>query len=125
MRNFKKVLLAASIAILMGAFSSVSLAEKAKIPPAEAIAAIAEKTNAAEALIKAGGASREDVVNLLKQAKDLSKEVSANDKVDFKRQKVQGTLKKAITEAKEGKMEAAEAAIKESNALLDEMKSLI
>lgn len=125
MKNFKKILLAASIALSMGAFSSVSLAEKAKVPPAEAIDAIAEKANAADALIKAGGEKRDDVVNLLKQAKDLSKEVSANDKVDFKRQKVQGALKKAIAEAKDGKMEASSEAIKEINSLLAEMKSLI
>jgi hypothetical protein len=125
MRNLKRILLALIVAVSMGAFSSVSLAEKAKIPPAEAIDAISNKVNAASALIDAGGESRDDVANLLKQAKDLSKEVSANDKVDFKRQKAQGELKRAIAAAKAGKMEEAKEAIKSLNGVLAEMKSLI
>lgn len=125
MRNLNKILLALIVAVSMGAFSSVSLAEKAKIPPAEAIDAISGKIQAAAALIEAGGESRDDVANLLKQAKDLSKEVSANDKVDFKRQKAQGELKRAITAAKAGKMEEAKEAIKATEGVLAEMKSLI
>lgn len=125
MRNFKKVLLALLVAAAMGSASSVAMAEAAKVPPAEAIDAIHNKIQAASALISAGGESREDVANLLKQAKDLSKEVSANDKVDFKRQKAQGELKKAISAAKAGNMEEAQEAIKSVEGVLAEMKSLI
>lgn len=125
MRNLKKALSAMLLAVSMGAFSSAVLAEPAKIPPAEAIGAVVAKVNDANALIAAGGESRDDVVNLLKQAKDLTKEVSANDKVDFKRQKAQGILKQAISSAKEGKMEDAKEKAQEALSVLAEMKSLI
>ncbi|MEQ1636953.1 MAG: hypothetical protein ABL903_09675 [Methylococcales bacterium] len=125
MRNYKKILLALFIAASLGAFSSVSFAEKAKYPPAEVIDKMVGKLNEANALMAAGGESRDDVLNLVKEAQSFSKEISANDKVDFKRQGLQGQLRKAMTEIKAGKMEAAIAILKEAISTSAEMKSLI
>jgi hypothetical protein len=127
MRSYKKILLALVIAASTGTFSSASfaVAEHAKVNPATLIDTIAGEINAANALIAAGGESRDDVLNLVKRAKDLTKEVSANDKVDFKRQRVQGEMKKAITEIKAGNMEDASATLKQVISTLNEMKSLI
>jgi hypothetical protein len=127
MRSYKKILLALVIAASTGTFSSASfaVAEHAKVNPATLIDTIAGEVNAANALIAAGGESRDDVLNLVKRAKDLTKEVSANDKVDFKRQRVQGEMKKAIVEIKAGNMEGAAATLKQVISTLNEMKSLI
>jgi hypothetical protein len=125
MRNFKKILLALSVAVSMAAFSSVSLAEKARIPADVAIAAVVTKVNEASAMIAAGGSTKEDIANTIKMAKDLAKEVSANDKVDRVRQKMVGDLKKAIADAKDSKMAEANADLKEAISKLDQMKSLI
>lgn len=125
MKKFKKILLALSVAASVSAFSSVSLAEPAKVPPLEAIAAIETQAAAATAMITAGGSSREEEINAIKKAKDLTKEVSANDKVDFKRQNLQQEYKKAIAEVKAGKKEQALEALKAATGLLNEMKALV
>ncbi|MCX7089281.1 MAG: hypothetical protein NTV00_14670 [Methylococcales bacterium] len=125
MRTYKKILLALFVAASMGSFSSVTLAEKAKYPPAEVIDKIVGKVNEANALMAAGGESREDVINLIKEAQTASKEVSANDKVDFKRQRVQGELKQAMVKVKAGEAEAGMAILKKALETLAEMKSLI
>lgn len=125
MKNFKKLVLALSVAASISAFSSVSLAEKAKIPPLEAIASVEAQIAAANTMIAAGGVSKEEQMDAIKKAKDLTKEISANDRVDFKRQGAQGDLKKAITEIKEGKKEQALETLKAASALLVEMKGLV
>lgn len=125
MRNFKKILLTLSIAATMAAFSTASLAEKAKIPALDAIAAVVTKVNEATAMITAGSASKEEMANAIRLAKDATKEVSANDRVDFKRQRAQQEMKKAIAEMKDGKSEAALETLKATLATLEEMKGLV
>ena len=73
MKNLTKILFTLFF-VAMTAFSSVTLAEKAKYPPAEVIASINTKISEASPLIAAGGAKNEEVAALLKQAKDISKE---------------------------------------------------
>lgn len=124
MKNLTKILFTLFF-VAMTAFSSVTLAEKAKYPPAEVIASINTKISEASALIAAGGAKNEEVAALLKQAKDISKEVSANDKVDRERQKMVGDLKTGIAAAKEGKMDVVTESIKSAVARLETMKTLI
>jgi hypothetical protein len=125
MKTLQKVLFALVVATSMGSFSSVAMAEKAKYPPAEVIDKISGKVAEVSALLTAGGESREDVVNLLKEAMSFSKEVSANDRVDFKRQRLQGEIRQAIAKAKAGEHNEALGILKQVTTTLAEMKSLI
>jgi hypothetical protein len=111
MKILKSALVAFSLAVSMGAFSTAAVAyEEGRMvmTPANAIKMTVEKANAAKAAIDAG-ASNDEVANLVKAASDASKEINANDKVDRKRQSANKHLKKARKAAKSGDMDGAKA----------------
>lgn len=109
MKILKSALVAFSLAVSMGAFSTAAVAyEEGRMvySPANAIKMTVEKANAAKAAIDAG-ASNDEVSAMIKAASDASKEINANDKVDRKRQSANRHLKKARKAAKNGDMDAA------------------
>ncbi len=109
MKILKSAVVAFSLAVSMGAFSTAAVAyEEGRISftPLDAINRTVEKAQAAKAAIGAG-ASAEEVANLIKKAGDATKEINANDVVDRNRQRANSHLKKARAAAKKGDLNAA------------------
>jgi hypothetical protein len=110
MKTIKTILISSLIALSMGAFSSVALAEsdpgRISYAPADAIDAVLGEIKKAEEAIAAGKSS-DEVYKIIKQGMDYSKEVNANDVVDRARAKANDILKKARTAAKEGDVKKA------------------
>ncbi len=117
MKLLKHIALGLFLAVSSVGISSVALAEdegRISYNPADAIDLVVTKINEAEEAIKAGGDNM-DIANIIKEAKDFSKEINANDNVDVRRQRANSNLTKARSLAKKGKLE-------ESAALLEEAK---
>ncbi len=109
MKILKSAVVAFSLAISMGAFSTAAVAyEEGRVSytPANAINHVIEKAQAAKAAIAAGTDAKE-VADMIKLASDASKEINANDKVDVNRQRANAHFKKARSAAKKGDMEGA------------------
>ncbi len=109
MKILKSAVVAFSLAVSMGAFSTAAVAyEEGRISftPLDAINRTVEKAQAAKAAIGAG-ASAEEVADLIKKAGDATKEINANDVVDRNRQRANSHLKKARAAAKKGDLNAA------------------
>lgn len=128
MKNTKKILLALFIAASAGSFSSVSFAEvgegRVSYGPAQACEMVVEKLKQADAAA-AAKAANEAVVAELQQAKDLTKEINASDKVAFKVNAARSAIKKAIIEAKNGHLPEASTLIKEAVTAMGEAKAAI
>jgi len=117
MKLLKHIALGLFLAVSSVGISSVALAEddgRISYKPADAIDLVVGKINEAEEAIKAGGDNM-DIANIIKEAKDFSKEINANDNVDVRRQRANSNLTKARSLAKKGKLE-------ESAVLLEEAK---
>lgn len=109
MKILKSAVVAFSLALSMGAFSTAAVAyEEGRLSftPSDAINMVVEKAQAAKAAIGAG-ADANEVADLIKKASDASKEINANDVVDRNRQRANAHLKKARSAAKKGDLEAA------------------
>lgn len=110
MKLLKSAVVAVSLVLSLGSFSTTAVAcedGRTCFGPeqaisitlghiAEAIKSIDEKDGSHEILMK------------IKAAKDSSKEINANDKVDVARGRAVGKLKKARSAVKKGKMQDAE-----------------
>ncbi|MDQ7090793.1 MAG: hypothetical protein Q9M50_09130 [Methylococcales bacterium] len=116
MKLLKHIALGLFLAVSSVGVSSVAFAEsdagRISYEPAEAIDLVVSKIKEAEEAIKAGGDNM-DIANIIKEAKDYSKEINANDNVDVRRQRANSNLTKARSLAKKGKLE-------ESGKLLEE-----
>ncbi|WP_031434250.1 hypothetical protein [Methylomarinum vadi] len=111
MKILKSAIVAFSLAVSMGAFSTSAVAyEEGRLSytPLNAINMSVEKAQAAKAAIGAG-ADAQEVADLIKKASDATKEINANDVVDRNRQRANSHLKKARRAAKKGDLEAASA----------------
>ncbi len=119
MKLLKHIALGLFLAVSSVGVSSVAFAEadagRISYKPSDAIDLVVGKINEAEEAIKAGGDNM-DIANIIKEAKDFSKEINANDNVDVRRQRANSNLTKARALAKKGKLE-------ESAALLEEAKA--
>jgi hypothetical protein len=110
MKIFKSAVVAFSLAMAMGSFSSSAMAAaggcedgRTCFSPKQAIQIVEEKIKAAQSAIGAGHKA-EDVADLIKAASDASKEINANDVVDRNRAKANNHLKAGFKSAKEGNL---------------------
>ncbi len=128
MKTIKTIVLSSLIALSMGAFSTVALAEasdgRISYAPADAIDAVIGKIKEAQAAIDAGK-SGDEVYAIIKQGTDLSKEVNANDVVDRARSKANDILKKARTAAKAGDLKTAAEFLPPAEKAFADLKPLI
>jgi len=128
MKILKSAVIACSLTVAMGAFSTAAVAEsdpgRITYSPVDAINGISERVAAAEAAIN-NGASGEEVATLIKKATDFSKELNANDKVDRANSKAKAHLKEGIKSAKAGNMEETKAHINAAKEILATLKGLL
>jgi hypothetical protein len=128
MKTIKTIVLSSMIALSMGAFSTVALAEasdgRISYSPAEAIDLVIGQIKKAQAAIQEGK-SADEVYALIKQGTDYSKEVNANDVVDRARAKANDILKKARTAAKEGDLKTAAEFLPPAEKAFADLKPLI
>ncbi|WP_305909742.1 hypothetical protein Q9L42_003880 [Methylomarinum sp. Ch1-1] len=109
MNILKSAVVAFSLAISMGTFSTTAVAYeegRTTFSPIDAINMTVERAQAAKAAIGAGADAME-VADLIKKASDTTKEINANDVVDRNRQRANGHFKKARRAAKKGDLEGA------------------
>jgi hypothetical protein len=128
MKNFKIIVLSSLIALAMGAFSSVAMAEASEgrisYAPADAIDMMIGELKKAK-LAAAEGKSGEEVYKFIKQSMDYGKDVNASDVVDRERSRANETIKKARTMAKKNEMTGIDEHLDKAIQQLEYMKSLI
>jgi hypothetical protein len=128
MKNLKTIVLSSLIAMSMGAFSTVALAEagegRISYSPADAIDMVLGEIKKAQAAV-AAGATGDEVYKIIKQGMDYSKEVNANDVVDRERARANEILKKARTMAKNNSMKGIEEHLTNAAKAFADLKPLI
>jgi hypothetical protein len=128
MKTLKIIALSSLVALAMGTFSSVALAEagegRISYSPADAIDMVLGEIKKAQAAV-AAGASGDEVYKIIKQGMDYSKEVNANDVVDRERARANETLKKARTMAKNNDMKGIEEHLTNAAKAFTDLKPLI
>ncbi len=128
MKLLKNVVLCLFMAVSVAGVSTVAVAEndpgRVTYKPAEAIDMVVAKIKEAQDAITAGK-SDADVSAIVKAAKDLGKEINANDKVDVKRQRAAVHLSKAIGALKQKDQKLAAEHLAEAAKAFTELKSLI
>lgn len=128
MKVLKNILLCLFMAVSVAGVSTVAVAEsdpgRITYKPAEAIDMVVAKIKEAQDAITAGK-SADDVTAIVKAAKDLGKEINANDKVDVKRQRASVHLSKAIGALKQKDTKEAAAHLDEATKAFTELKALI
>ncbi len=128
MKNLKTIVLSSLIALAMGAFSSVAMAEsdagRVSYAPADAIDLMIGELKKAK-LAAAEGKPGEEVYKFIKQCMDYGKDVNANDVVDRERSRTNEVIKKARTMAKKNDMKGIEEHLDKAMKQLEDIKSLI
>lgn len=130
MKILKHIALGLFLAASTVGVSSVSMAVtldedgRAVFSPAEAIDSVIVKIKEAEEAIKAG-ADKTDIAKLIKKAKDLSKEINANDNVDVRRQRANSNLRKAKSLIKKENFEEAAVLLEEAIEKFEGLKAHI
>jgi len=103
MKILKSAVIAFSLTVAMGAFSTAALAEsdpgRVSYTPTDVIKEVGNRITAAMTAID-NGAEDAEVAALIKKAQDFTKELNANDKVARETQKVRNHMKDAIKAAK-------------------------
>ena len=110
MKLLKSAVVAVSLALSLGSFSTTAVAcedGRTCYGPEEAINITLGHVAEAIKLLDAKEGSHEILMHI-KAAKDSSKEINANDKVDVARGRAVGQLKKARSAIKKGKMQEGE-----------------
>ncbi len=126
MKLIKSVLVAVSLALSLGVFSTSAVAcedGRTCISFGDAVSGIKEHIKMAIDGIE----DNESVASVLvhiKHAKDMSKEINENDKVDIARGRANGLLKKAKSAAKKGDFSDAIGYLKEAHAKFDSLAGL-
>ncbi len=109
MKIFKSAVIAFSLTVAMGSFSTSAVAEsdpgRISFAPADVISEVSARIDAAVAGID-GGSEGADAAALIKKARDFTKELNANDKVARETAKVRQHLKNAEKTAKDGDIAA-------------------
>lgn len=128
MKSLTTIVLSSLIALAMGAFSSVAMAEASEgrisYAPADAIDMVIAEIKKAQ-LAVAEGKSGDEVYKIIKQGMDYSKEVNANDVVDRERSRANDILKKARTMAKNNSMKGIEEHLDKAAKAFADLKPLI
>ena len=127
MKLLKSAVVAASLALSLGSFSTTAVAcedGRTCYGPEQAIditvGHVAEAIKAADD--KSG---KQEVLMHIKAAKDSSKEINANDVVDRKRQRAVGHLKKAKSALKNDDFQSAEDHLGAAEKGFNELKSFL
>jgi hypothetical protein len=128
MKIFKTIVLSSLIAMAMGAFSSVALAEagegRVSYSPADAIDLMIGELKKAK-VAAAEGKSGDEVYKFIKQSMDYGKDVNANDVVDRERSRTNEVIKKARTMAKKNDMKGIDEHLDRAIKELGDIKGLI
>jgi hypothetical protein len=128
MKTLKTIALSSLIALAMGAFSSVALAEagegRVSYSPADAIDMMIGELKKAK-VAAAEGKPGDEVYKLIKQCMDYGKDVNANDVVDRERSRTNETIKKARAMAKQNEMEGIDEHLDKAIQQLEHIKTLI
>lgn len=127
MKLLKGAVVAASLALSLGSFSTTAVAcedGRTCFGPEQAIDITAG--HVAEAIKAADDKSgKQEVLMHIKAAKDASKEINANDVVDRKRQRAVGHLKKAKRALKNDDFQSAEDHLGAAEKGFTELKSFL
>ncbi len=110
MKILKGAVVAFSLAVSMGSFSTAAVAEsdpgRVSYKPIDVINEVVARISAAETAIN-NGSEGDVVVDAIKKASDLIKELNANDKTAREADRVRGHLKAAIASAKAANLQEA------------------
>lgn len=126
MKILKSAVVAFSLAVAMGSFSTAALAEAGRTTykPIDAINGTVERIDAAVTAIN-NGAEDADVAALIKKAADFSEEINANDKVARENSKVRGHLKAAMTSAKSANLQEAKEHLGKAKEGMSSLKKML
>jgi hypothetical protein len=128
MKTLKTIVLSSLIAMAIGTFSSVALAEagegRVSYSPADAIDMMIGELKKAK-VAAAEGKPGDEVYKFIKQAMDYGKDVNANDVVDRERSRTNETIKKARTMAKKNEMKGIDEHLDKAIKELGDIKGLI
>jgi hypothetical protein len=128
MKTLKTIVLSSLIALAMGAFSSVAMAEagegRVSYSPADAIDLMIGELKKAK-VAAAEGKSGDEVYKFIKQSMDYGKDVNANDVVDRERSRTNEVIKKARTMAKKNEMKGIDEHLDRAIKELGDIKGLI
>jgi len=126
MKILKSAVIAFSIAVAMGSFSTAAVAEAGRthFKPLDAVKAVQDHIAAAEAAIN-NGADSAEVVAHIKKAADTAEEINANDKVSRENSKVIKHLKAASASVKAANSTEAKEHLAKAKEVLENLKKLI
>jgi hypothetical protein len=128
MKFLKNIILCAFMAVSVAGVSTTAFAEndpgRVTYKPADAINNVVAKLKEAQAAI-AAGKTDDEVMELVKAAKNLTKEINANDKVDRGNAKAKIHIGKAIGMLKEKDQKMANEHITAAIPEFEALKSLI
>ncbi|MEY4719144.1 MAG: hypothetical protein RL563_1762 [Pseudomonadota bacterium] len=126
MKILKSAVVALSLALAMGSFSTAAVAEAGRTTykPIDAIKGSIDRLEAAETAIN-NGSEDAQVAALIKKAADFSEEINANDKVARENSKVRSHLKAAISSAKSANLQEAKEHLAKAKAGLEGLKKLL
>ncbi len=128
MKILKSAVIACSLTVAMGAFSTAAVAEsdpgRISHAPGEVIKEVSARIDAAEAAIN-NGATSEEVAGLIKKARDFTKELNANDKVARETAKVRDHMKAAEKSVKEANSSEAKVHLQKAKETNEGLKKLL
>ena len=128
MKLLKNIVLCLFMAVSVAGVSTTAFAEsdpgRISYKPVEAINEVLARIKTAQDAITANQ-SGEEVAKLIKAAKDMGKEINANDKVDRARQRASQHLSKGIGMAKEQDLPKAAEHLNEAAKAFADLKSLL
>lgn len=123
MKILKSAVVAFSLAIAMGSFSTSALAEagRTSYKPADAIKNVQDLITAAET----GGATGDELSAQLRKAADMAEEINANDKVSRESSKGIKALKAAAAAAKAGNAEGVKENVAKAKEIISGLNKLL
>jgi len=132
MKLLKNAVIATTLALSLSSVSTTVTAEVClgmacmynRMTPTEAINAAVEQTRQALQAID-DNASEVVIIDNIKDALKVSKEINANDKVDRNRQRANGYLKKARKSVRNDALDQATKELKEASRRFSELKSML
>jgi len=120
MKRLKNKLLSLLMAISFASLSSIAIAAAVDVAIDNVSAKVAEASQAIDS-----GSAQTEVVDLIRKAGDLVKEIEVSDALDVKRQRANGHLKKARVAAKSGDLAAAKEHLAQAAKDFSTLKSLL
>ena len=132
MKLLKRAGIATTVALSLGFFSTTTTAEVClgmacmynRMTPSEGITATVTQINQALKAIN-DNASQVVIIDNIKDALKVSKEINANDKVDSNRQRANGYLKKARTAVRKEDLVQATEDLKEAETRFLALKGML